>query len=80
MSALKIFVPDRPGHDRRYAMNINKVVSDIGWKPKHDLQEGLLKTVNWYLEHGAWVEGLRKQNEYQSWLAKNYTDRVEAKK
>ncbi|MGA2505115.1 MAG: dTDP-glucose 4,6-dehydratase [Anaerolineales bacterium] len=79
-SALKIFVPDRPGHDRRYAMNINKVVSDIGWKPRHDLQEGLLKTVNWYLEHGAWVEGLRKQNEYQSWLAKNYTDRVEAKK
>jgi dTDP-glucose 4,6-dehydratase len=77
---LKIYVPDRPGHDRRYAMNINKIGLELGWKPKHELQEGLLKTVGWYLEHTDWLEGIRKQTEYQSWLDKNYTERVEAKK
>lgn len=77
-ASLKEFVPDRPGHDRRYAMNINKIRSELGWRPKHDLQEGLQRTVAWYLEHSDWLEGIRKQLEYQSWLEKNYKDRVEA--
>jgi dTDP-glucose 4,6-dehydratase len=77
-ASLQISVPDRPGHDRRYAMNINKIELELGWKPKHDLQEGLVKTVGWYLEHVDWVEGIRKQKEYQSWLDKNYSGRVEA--
>jgi dTDP-glucose 4,6-dehydratase len=79
-AAFKTFVPDRPGHDRRYAMNINKAELELGWKPRHDLHEGLRKTVNWYLDHADWVEGIRKQKDYQSWLDKNYSDRVEAEK
>jgi dTDP-glucose 4,6-dehydratase len=71
-------VPDRPGHDRRYAMNIKKIGSELGWKPKHKLKEGLFETVKWYLDNGQWVDGIRKQKEYQSWLDKNYTGRVEA--
>ena len=61
-------------------MNINKAELELGWKPGHDLHEGLLKTVKWYLDHMDWVEGIRKQEDYQSWLGKNYTDRVEAEK
>jgi dTDP-glucose 4,6-dehydratase len=73
-------VGDRPGHDRRYAMNINKIGLELGWKPKHSLQEGLLKTVSWYLEHKGWVEAIHSQKEYQSWLDKNYSERMESKK
>jgi dTDP-glucose 4,6-dehydratase len=76
-ASLKRSVTDRPGHDRRYAMNINKIEMELSWKPKHKLKEGLLKTVRWYLDHGDWVESIRKQIEYQSWLDKNYTERVE---
>ena len=75
-AGLKKFVADRPGHDRRYAMNINKIGTELGWQPKCTLKEGLLKTVNWYLEHGEWIQTVRKQKEYQSWLDKNYTDRA----
>jgi len=77
---LKKFVTDRQGHDRRYAMNINKIERELSWKPKHDLREGLIKTVHWYLEHGNWVEAIRKQKEYQSWIVRNYTGRVENQK
>jgi dTDP-glucose 4,6-dehydratase len=79
-ASLKVFVSDRPGHDRRYAMNINKIGRELGWKPKHDLQEGLRKTVSWYLDHGDWVDGIRKQKDYLAWLDRNYVDRVEAQK
>jgi dTDP-glucose 4,6-dehydratase len=79
-AALKRSVADRPGHDRRYAMNITKIGQALNWQPKHTLQDGLLKTVRWYLENGDWVQAIRKQAEYQSWLEKNYTGRVEAKK
>ena len=77
---LKKYVTDRPGHDRRYAMNIEKIRLELGWKPSHDLREGLLKTVHWYLEHAAWIEAIRKQKEYQFWLQKNYTEREEGRK
>jgi dTDP-glucose 4,6-dehydratase len=73
-------VPDRPGHDRRYAMNINKIEMELGWRPKQSLQEGLLKTVKWYLEHGDWIQAIHKQEEYQSWLEKNYAGREEKTK
>ena len=78
-AGLKISVADRPGHDRRYAMNINKMKLELGWTPLHGLREGLLKTVHWYLEHGAWVEAIRKQADYQAWLARNYTERTEGR-
>jgi dTDP-glucose 4,6-dehydratase len=61
-------------------MNINKIGLELGWKPKHSLQEGLLKTVRWYLEHTGWVEAIHSQKEYQSWLDKNYSERMERKK
>ena len=79
-AALKQFVTDRPGHDRRYAMNIDKISAELGWQPKYNLQDGLLKTIRWYLEHEDWIKAVRKQKEYQSWLDKNYTQRPEEAK
>jgi len=76
-ASLKQFVADRPGHDRRYAMNIEKIGVELGWQPKHALKEGLLKTVRWYLEHGDWIQAIRKQQGYQDWLNQNYTQREE---
>jgi dTDP-glucose 4,6-dehydratase len=54
--ALKTFVADRPGHDRRYAINATKIRSELGWKPRHDFKNGLEITVQWYLEHQTWCE------------------------
>jgi len=71
-ASLKKFVTDRPGHDRRYAMKIDKIKTELGWQPKHNLKDGLLKTVRWYLEQEDWIEAIRKEQEYQSWLDKNY--------
>lgn len=68
-------VTDRPGHDRRYAMNIQKIKNELGWEPRVNLKEGLRKTVDWYLEHEEWVGKIRKQQEYQSWVENNYQDR-----
>lgn len=76
-AGLKKSVTDRPGHDRRYAMNIEKIGVELGWQPKHALKEGLLKTVHWYLEHGDWIQAIRKQQGYQDWLNQNYTQREE---
>ena len=61
-------------------MNTEKISRELGWKPVHDLRDGLLNTVRWYLEHTGWVETIRKQKEYQLWLGKNYTERVEGRK
>ncbi len=69
------FVTDRPGHDRRYAMNIEKIRNTLGWQPKHSLQEGLKKTVQWYLSNVEWIAAIRTQQEYQHWLAENYDKR-----
>ena len=79
-ASLKRNVSDRPGHDRRYAMNIEKISRELGWKPRHALREGLLKTVSWYIENAGWVETIRKQKDYQLWLGKNYSERVEGRK
>jgi len=79
-AAQKKFVTDRPGHDRRYAMKIDKIQRELGWQPKHNLQDGLLKTVQWYLAHNDWIEAIRKEKEYQSWLDKNYAKRSEEEK
>ena len=69
------YVTDRPGHDRRYAMNIDKINNELGWQPKYDLAEGLEKTVRWYLDHQDWINAIQKQKDYQGWLEKNYTKR-----
>jgi dTDP-glucose 4,6-dehydratase len=54
------FVPDRPGHDHRYAINPEKLERDIGWRAEHDFDSGLARTVRWYLDNRAWWEPLRK--------------------
>jgi dTDP-glucose 4,6-dehydratase len=69
------FVKDRPGHDRRYAMDAGKIGRELGWGPRHSLVEGLRDTVDWYLSHPDWVAAIRKQQEYQNWLAQNYEKR-----
>jgi len=69
------FVEDRPGHDRRYAMNIDKINRELGWKPKHNLKQGLLSTVQWYLDHQEWLENISKENDYQKWIMHNYQKR-----
>jgi dTDP-glucose 4,6-dehydratase len=68
-------VPDRPGHDRRYAMDIRKIQHELGWWPRHDLASGLRATVRWYLDHPGWVQAIRQQNDYQTWLEQNYAKR-----
>jgi dTDP-glucose 4,6-dehydratase len=71
------YVTDRPGHDRRYAMDITKIINDLSWTPKRSLSEGLMKTVEWYLDHQDWVAAIGKQGDYQDWLDKNYEARGE---
>ena len=53
---LKTFVPDRPGHDRRYAIDAAKIRRELGWTPRHTFESGLRETVRWYLEHRDWCE------------------------
>ncbi len=69
------FVTDRPGHDRRYAMNISKIERELGWRPRYALTDGLFATVQWILANPDWVAAIQKQREYQSWLTKNYETR-----
>jgi len=69
------FVTDRPGHDRRYAMNISKIEHELGWQPRYSLNDGLLATVQWILANPDWVAAIQKQREYQTWLTKNYESR-----
>lgn len=65
------FVKDRPGHDRRYAINASKIASELGWKPKETFESGIQKTVQWYLDHQDWVEGV-VSGSYRDWVAKQY--------
>jgi len=76
-SSLIKFVPDRPGHDRRYAMDISKVKRELGWQPRHTLADGLRQTVQWYLDNPEWIAAIRGQGGYQTWMEKNYTARQE---
>ena len=65
------FVKDRPGHDRRYAIDATKLEKELGWKPAETFESGIRKTVMWYLEHDDWVEHVLS-GEYQNWLEKHY--------
>jgi dTDP-glucose 4,6-dehydratase len=56
---LKTFVPDRPGHDRRYAIDASKVRAELAWEPRHDFASGMDRTVRWYLEHRDWCEAVQ---------------------
>ena len=70
------FVTDRPGHDRRYAIDAAKFRGELGWKPQESFASGLRRTVQWYLEHGEWVKGVQS-GEYQRWVDLNYGARAQ---
>jgi dTDP-glucose 4,6-dehydratase len=72
---LVTYVKDRPGHDRRYAIDASKIERELGWRPDERFESGLRKTVRWYLDHPAWVESVRT-GAYLDWIKKNYTERV----
>ncbi|MFU9138953.1 dTDP-glucose 4,6-dehydratase [Erwinia tasmaniensis] len=68
------YVNDRPGHDRRYAIDSSKMQNELGWKPQETFETGMRKTVEWYLANTQWVENV-KSGAYQSWIEQNYEKR-----
>ena len=69
------YVADRPGHDRRYAMDASKIERELGWKPAETFETGIRKTVEWYLDNQSWVENVQSGG-YRDWVEKNYADRL----
>ncbi len=65
------FVADRPGHDRRYAIDARKIAGELGWQPQESFASGLERTVRWYLENKAWVENVMS-GDYRKWIDTNY--------
>lgn len=68
------YVKDRPGHDRRYAINCDKLKGSLGWSCKYNFQEGLNQTIKWYMNNKDWVERVRS-GEYKEWIDRNYASR-----
>jgi dTDP-glucose 4,6-dehydratase len=66
------FVTDRPGHDRRYAIDASKAARELGWAPERDFADGIEATVLWYLEHGEWVRDVTS-GAYREWVAEQYS-------
>jgi dTDP-glucose 4,6-dehydratase len=64
-------VKDRPGHDRRYAIDASKIAAELGWRPREDFETGLRKTIRWYLDNPAWVDSIRT-GEYRTWIERQY--------
>jgi dTDP-glucose 4,6-dehydratase len=73
--ALITYVTDRPGHDRRYAIDARKIRAEIGWAPRETFATGLGRTVRWYLDNPGWVAQVRS-GEYRNWIEKNYQKRA----
>jgi dTDP-glucose 4,6-dehydratase len=71
-SSLKTYVKDRPGHDRRYAIDETKIRTELGYKPSMSFEQGLNKTVQWYLANEAWWKAIM-DGSYRQWIAKNYS-------
>jgi dTDP-glucose 4,6-dehydratase len=69
------YVKDRPGHDRRYAIDASKLSRELGWQPAAKFDDGLRKTVRWYLDNTAWINNVRT-GAYMEWITRNYTERV----
>jgi dTDP-glucose 4,6-dehydratase len=66
------FVKDRPGHDRRYAMDARKIERELGWRPQETFESGIRKTIQWYLQNDAWVKEVTA-GSYRQWIAKQYS-------
>ena len=73
-SQLITYVTDRPGHDRRYAIDASKVRRELNWQPEESFETGMRKTVEWYLSNTKWIEAVTG-DDYQRWVATNYADR-----
>ncbi|EGT4276045.1 dTDP-glucose 4,6-dehydratase [Cronobacter sakazakii] len=65
------YVADRPGHDRRYAIDLDKISRELGWRPQETFESGIRKTVHWYLNNEEWVENV-KSGAYKNWIEQNY--------
>jgi dTDP-glucose 4,6-dehydratase len=70
-SSLLTFIKDRPGHDRRYAIDARKIERELGWKPKESFETGIHRTVQWYLDNMGWVENVAS-GDYREWMEKQY--------
>jgi len=68
------YVTDRPGHDRRYAIDADKISRELGWKPEETFESGIRKTVRWYLDNQQWVDNV-KSGSYKTWIEQNYGER-----
>ena len=68
------YVADRPGHDRRYAIDASKITLELGWKPQETFESGIKKTIHWYLDNQDWVQNIMS-GAYQDWINKNYEQR-----
>lgn len=68
------YVTDRPGHDRRYAIDSSKIRKELGWKPKYTFETGIVETINWYLDNQDWIKKV-KSGEYQKYYEKMYSNR-----
>ena len=66
------YVKDRPGHDRRYAIDASKLERELGWRPDETFETGIQKTVQWYLDNQAWTEGVLS-GSYRDWVKKQYS-------
>ena len=73
-SSLITFIRDRPGHDRRYALDTRKIRDELGWQPNARFEDGIRQTVAWYLEHDDWVQNVMS-GEHEKWLSTNYQNR-----
>jgi len=65
------YVKERPGHDRRYSINCDKIKNELGWKQKFGFEEGLDLTIKWYINNQSWVDRVRSR-EFRKWMEKNY--------
>jgi dTDP-glucose 4,6-dehydratase len=65
------YVKDRPGHDRRYAIDCTKIERELGWTPEESFETGIRKTIRWYLDHQEWVHHVRS-GDYQKWIQQHY--------
>jgi dTDP-glucose 4,6-dehydratase len=72
--ALITYVKDRPGHDRRYAIDCRKLTAELGWKPQETFSSGIRRTIAWYLENMSWVEAITS-GAYREWIDRNYVGR-----